>query len=368
MDASLSTNYPEPKTYTLSDGIELSFTDIGAPSDSNNYTTVVALHGGGFNAYQFRKVHSYVHALNLRTILLHRRNYAGSTPYTTAELQELEQGNREFWERLSAQLAEFLGMFIEREKVPPLREQLDGTRSGGIAILGWSLGNTTVLSFLATARSPLISDELSTLLKTYIRNCVLYEPSSMAFGYPVPADNPNYIPWDDSGLSTEDRSAAVLQWVGSYYDHPCYDPSRATLIPSITIHDLDDADPRKDRLSTLSSWSEEEMSKGVEGEALQMEALMFSPTMEQTIRDVADQALFDPKAIQTHFPKVEISHIVGTRTFWPCIWGEAELKKRYHSRPPEGCKMRFFSIDGFNHFAHWDEPQRFMQVVAESIH
>ncbi|KIK69425.1 hypothetical protein GYMLUDRAFT_35484 [Collybiopsis luxurians FD-317 M1] len=103
-----SMNYPQPKKYSLSEGIEFSFTDIGAPANSNDYTTIVVLHGGGFNAYQLRKMHSYAHGLNLRTVLLHRRNYAGSTPYTPTELHELQQGNRVFLERLSAQLAEFL--------------------------------------------------------------------------------------------------------------------------------------------------------------------------------------------------------------------------------------------------------------------
>jgi hypothetical protein len=75
---------------------------------------------------------------------------------------------------MSVQLAEFLGTFIEREKIPRLEEHLDGTRSGGVAILGWSVGNMTVLSFLATARGPMISNQLSTLLEEYIGNCVLY--------------------------------------------------------------------------------------------------------------------------------------------------------------------------------------------------
>ncbi|KIK69424.1 hypothetical protein GYMLUDRAFT_153346 [Collybiopsis luxurians FD-317 M1] len=266
-------NYPEPKTYALSEGIEFSFTDIGAPPNSDNYTTVVVLHGGGFNAYEFRKVHPYAHALNLRTVLLHRRNYAGSTPYTPTEVHELKQGNRVFWERLGAQLAEFLGMFVEREKIPPSKEHSNGTRSGGMAILGWSLGNATVLSFFAMARSPLISDNLSTLLESYVRNCVLYEPSSLGIGYPHPADNPNYLPWEDPNLSPEEIPAAAVQWVSFYYDHPCYNLESTT---SPTIHDFDHGNPRtRDRLSTLSSWTEEEMSKGLEGEVLRMEFLLY---------------------------------------------------------------------------------------------
>ncbi|KIK69421.1 hypothetical protein GYMLUDRAFT_647216 [Collybiopsis luxurians FD-317 M1] len=122
-------------------------------------------------------------------------------------------------------------MFIKQEKIPPWKEHSDGPRRGGIVILGWSLGNATVLSFLATAgTSLLISDELSTLLEKYVRNCVLYEPTCFAIGCPLPADNPNYIPWEDPSLSPEDFPVAVSRWVSSYYDHPCYDPTKHFII------------------------------------------------------------------------------------------------------------------------------------------
>ncbi|KAJ3755665.1 hypothetical protein EV360DRAFT_49359 [Lentinula raphanica] len=247
------------QTYTLSQGIELSFTDSGAPSDSVDYTTVVFLHGGIFNAYQFYKLHAHAHPLNLRTVFLHRRDYAGSTPYSRTELDELEQGSVEFWERLSAQLAEFLGMFIQREKIP---NSVEGR--GGLAIFGWSAGCATILSVLGAVQNPLINEELYKDLQEYLAKCILYGRSHEFFGYTPPDDNPNYIPWHDPAVSVKDLPLAVAEWVSSYYDHPCYDPLSQSLPSTATIYDLDGKKKKSDLMS-ISTWSEEDFAKGLEG-------------------------------------------------------------------------------------------------------
>ncbi|KIK69426.1 hypothetical protein GYMLUDRAFT_647330 [Collybiopsis luxurians FD-317 M1] len=152
----------------------------------------------------------------------------------------------------------------------------------------------------------------------YIREEYYYaflEPPTLALGYPHP-DNVNYTPWEDPTLSPEEIPATALRWFSLYHDHPCYDPAHRTLRSSPSIHDLDDGNPRKDRLCTLSSWTKEDMAKGVEEKAILLEVFMFSPLMQQTISELSDQDLFDPKNTQNHFPKVHVSHILGTRTIW----------------------------------------------------
>ncbi|KIK69441.1 hypothetical protein GYMLUDRAFT_214581 [Collybiopsis luxurians FD-317 M1] len=354
----------QPKGYSLSGGIELSFTDVGAPPNSDDYTTVFILHGSVFNAYQFHKVHSYAHNFNLRTVLLHRRGYIGSTPYTPAELQELERGSKTFWEQSSAQLAEFLGMFIEKEKIPKLKEH---PRSGGIAILGWSMGAIPVLSFFATAKNALVSTGLLELLEGYIGKCVLYDPPYLALGYPLPSDNPNYIPWviPDPTVSPEEVPAVFSQWIGSYYDHPCYDSASRRWRSSASIYDFDGSRPGGDKKNSLSSWSEEEIAKGIEQDATTSESLVFEPAVQEAVRELANQALFDPKNIEVCFPRADVAYIGATRTAWACAWAEIQVKKRYRSK--EGRQMRFLDMDGCNHFAHWDQPQQFVQVIAECI-
>ncbi|KAJ3793261.1 hypothetical protein GGU11DRAFT_692126 [Lentinula aff. detonsa] len=259
------------QTYSLSGGIELSFTDSGPPLDSSDYTTIVLLHGGVFNAYGFHKVHGYAHSLNLRTVLLHRRDYAGSTPYSCSETQELQQGNVIFWERLSAQLGEFLQMFVQREGIPKLvarqkPAQLNGLRnmgSGGLAILGWSGGCLPIVSFLGAIRNRMISEELYNFLEDYIGDCIFYDPSYHCFGYPLPPENQNYIPWEDTRISSEEFLHAFSQWVSSYYDHPCYDPVSRSLLTTASINDFDGQRQKSDEIS-VSSWTDEEIAQGTE--------------------------------------------------------------------------------------------------------
>ncbi|KAJ3877576.1 hypothetical protein F5051DRAFT_251952 [Lentinula edodes] len=262
------------QTFSLSGGIKLSFTDSGAPLNQLNYTTVLLLHGGVFNAYQFHKLHAYAHSLNLRTVLLHRRDYAGSTPYSSSEIQELERGNVIFWERLAAQMGEFLKMFIEREGIPKLAARqkralshqangLEKGGSGGVAILGWSGGCLPIVSFLGATQNRMFSEELYGFLVEYIGECIFYDPSYNCFGYPLPPDNRNYIPWEDTANSSEDFLQTFSNWVSSYYDHPCYDPITRSLPATATIHDLDGSRRKSDETS-VSSWTAEEIVKGTE--------------------------------------------------------------------------------------------------------
>ncbi|KAJ4471423.1 hypothetical protein J3R30DRAFT_3299672 [Lentinula aciculospora] len=260
------------QTYTVSDGIELSFTDSGAPPDSRDYTTVLFVHGGVFNAYQFRKVHAHAHALNLRTVLIHRRDYAGSTPYSSSEIEELEQGSAAFWERLSAQVAEFMEIFIKRERIPKLNRQKSSGGNGGVAIFGWSAGCSTVLSLLGLTRNPMISEDLYIGLQEYIGNCIIYDPPYFCFGYIPPSDNRNYIPWNDPAVSAEDLPGVVAEWISSYYDHPCYDPVSQSLSSKAGIHDLDGIRQKGDRMS-VSSWTDEETAMGLEGTPAKNEVL-----------------------------------------------------------------------------------------------
>ncbi|KAG6871570.1 hypothetical protein C0995_002970, partial [Termitomyces sp. Mi166 len=79
-------------TYTLTDGINIYFTDSGAPPSSTDYTTLIILHGSAFNGEGFEKMHTFAHGYNLRTVIWNRREYPGSTKYTDAEIDDLHNG------------------------------------------------------------------------------------------------------------------------------------------------------------------------------------------------------------------------------------------------------------------------------------
>ncbi|KAF9254804.1 hypothetical protein L218DRAFT_831845, partial [Marasmius fiardii PR-910] len=109
-------------TYTLSNDIQIFFADSGPPPHSDDYTTLVVLHGSGFSGDGFEKIHSAAHALNLRTVVWNRRDYPGSTPYTDSELEDLKQGRKAFLDRIGRQVGEFLVRFVENENIPKASE------------------------------------------------------------------------------------------------------------------------------------------------------------------------------------------------------------------------------------------------------
>ncbi|KAG6840111.1 hypothetical protein C0991_008901 [Blastosporella zonata] len=208
------------ETAHLPDGIDIFYTDSGAPPGSTDYTTVIILHGTAFTGHNLKKLHDYAHGLNLRTLIWNRRDYAGSTKYTEDELDDLKHGRRVFLDRLAAQLVQFLLLFIEQYDVPKVDVE---RRTGGFAIMGWSLGNTTALSLFS--HTSLIPPEAYTLLKSYVKDLIIYDSTLFAFGWKLPPDaDPSVIYEPMSKFDGDETPDGVMRnfhtWVSSYYDHP----------------------------------------------------------------------------------------------------------------------------------------------------
>jgi pimeloyl-ACP methyl ester carboxylesterase len=173
-----------------SKGTQIYFTDTGAVRDSSNYITVVCIHGslftGGltipttperhlaqsidlaFFLGVFERILPLAAPNNLRLVVLNRRGYPGSTPYTAGEKDNLVHGRKLFLETLGLQVAQFLTAFLDQNDIP--RASPDG-KSGGLALLGWSLGGLSVLTLLG--QSDAIPKSYFTRLGPYLRTCLL---------------------------------------------------------------------------------------------------------------------------------------------------------------------------------------------------
>ncbi|KAK0463045.1 uncharacterized protein EV420DRAFT_1265217 [Desarmillaria tabescens] len=203
-------------TYTLSNNVNIFFTDSGAPPGSSDYTTVVILHGSAFTGDTFEKLHALAHKSNLRTVVWNRRDYPGSTGYSDGELQELHNGEKTFLDRLAIQMVEFLLLFIEKEAVPKISPD---RHLGGFAIMGWSMGTTTAMALFADA--DLLSCAQYDMLELYVKDLILYDPPLVSIGIEVPDDAKPYDPWTDPEYKTaEELYGNFCQWVTGYYDHP----------------------------------------------------------------------------------------------------------------------------------------------------
>lgn len=106
---------------------------------------------------------------NVRLVLINRRLYAGSSAYSPAELKDLVHGRKVFMERLGAQVGKFLLWFVEDQALPSV--SVDG-KTGGLVLMGWSMGCTLVLAFLGHPEA--IQNSTYTELETYLRKVVLF--------------------------------------------------------------------------------------------------------------------------------------------------------------------------------------------------
>lgn len=92
----------------------LYFEDSGAPESSSDYVTLILVHGAMVNSGMpsapdrfgfeqgysymcsgvFRRMLPFASANNLRLVLVNKRDYRGSTPYSQEELKDLASPDR----------------------------------------------------------------------------------------------------------------------------------------------------------------------------------------------------------------------------------------------------------------------------------
>lgn len=131
----------------------------------------------------FQKVIDLAPKANLRIVAINRRDYPGSTPLSPKHLASISGSD----EAKAAYLCDrgleylyFVDRFIQLKALPAISE--DG-KSGGVALLGWSLGASfTTAALASTSRLDIESKErLRKHLKTIILQGMRDHPHILAF-------------------------------------------------------------------------------------------------------------------------------------------------------------------------------------------
>lgn len=112
-----------------------------------NFRTLNILYAGVFKKlFPIAKEHGF------RIIGIHRRDYSPTTALTEDEVKLLHEGSdgqKEWLRQRGVELAKFLHNFIDKNSIPPTQ----GENSGGLAVVGWSLGTIMVQAMISNLDS-----------------------------------------------------------------------------------------------------------------------------------------------------------------------------------------------------------------------
>ncbi|KAJ7477000.1 Alpha/Beta hydrolase protein [Mycena galericulata] len=318
--------------------IQFFFTDTGAPGSSSKYTTLILVHGHTYHSSVFQRLLPLAATHSVRLVCINRREYPGSTPHTAEELGVYASGSDQ--ERTSlmneagVNLALAVDGIIQECKLPS---------AGGVALVGWSLGNAFTLAAMASILS--LPSETKIRLQSFVRTIIMWDPPSHALGIPSPPKA--YVPLQDQELAPATRGPAFGRWVSSYYIHG-----------DLSTHDPDqlnyrDADPSKK--ATYEDMPIEELLTIVDfSVGDKCDSIVLEPCFASVISALVNKALFNSE-IRAAWKGTKVAYMYGTATTWNihfALWNIEEHVAAAKANAP----ITFRAIEGANHFVMWEDP------------
>ena len=126
----------------------------------------------------FKRILPLAGSHSLRVVCLSRREYEGSTPYSTDELKTLRHGSE-------AERAGFLhnegiliALFVDK-----LIQSLSLPKKGGVTVVGWSLGTLYTIAMRASIND--VPDNTKQRLKEYTRGFIVFGLSLRCSSLPL---------------------------------------------------------------------------------------------------------------------------------------------------------------------------------------
>ncbi|KAF9060017.1 hypothetical protein BDP27DRAFT_1430547 [Rhodocollybia butyracea] len=350
--------------------ITFSFIDSGPPSHSSqNYDTVLMVHGNSFSNAIFKRLLPLHSKFNIRVVALSRRGYTGSTPFTLGERAILEEegsvaedAKAEFLEMRGVEVLHFIDGFIQRSTIPAVQESERGCR-GGLTLVGWSLGSVFTFAAIAHVDSRFVSDDMRTRFGQYIRAYLMLEPATTNLGLSVPREA--WIPLRDPNIPAHARGWLFSLLVTGYYDYS--DEVLATRDQDTVLATIA---PSTSRIPTIFTFNKAERDEIVILTPESSVDLLLTKVLNLQIRQVYHKACYDKQLRSNEaLKRMTIWEIAGDRSYsfiWPAFWeiekddieAGAGVRERF---------VRFKVLKGVNHFMHWDEPEKTMSMFRDIL-
>ncbi|EJF56674.1 hypothetical protein DICSQDRAFT_183714 [Dichomitus squalens LYAD-421 SS1] len=357
-------------------GSVLYFEDSGVPNGSTDYITLFMIHGTCFHSAGFRPIIPFATQSNIRLVLLNVHGYPGSTPYSDEELDRLEgslEARKAELQARGSELAAFIRWFIITEKIPPISESSHGVLIGGLSVLAWSGGNGHSLCMFAHADR--LAEDTRKLFDEYLRSLILYDPSSTAAGTPAPPALKSIRP--DRSLPLEEQAIFFGTQASSFYPPftlPDTIPETPSYAPRVALHEGPGAVDPKLQPTTFKMTTSELRSVMHVPIMERAQHVIWSPLLREVFRENVRRALYDCRhddgtgAKKKILPAVRVHVVWCDMTLGEVAWAVANLNCEYKEAAPEARRpVEFHKLEGGNHFIHWEEPARFVGVLAKII-
>ncbi|EIW51541.1 alpha/beta-hydrolase [Trametes versicolor FP-101664 SS1] len=355
-------------------GTVLYFEDSGAPPGSTDYVTLVLVHGTCFHSAVYRPMIPFFAEHDLRLVLLNLRDYPGSTLLSPEDVNDLRGPSEEAQARAiknrGLEIAAFLRWFIEFQCIPPI-EGAAGT--GGVSLLAWSGGTCPTAAMFAHADK--LPVETRKLLDTHLRSYIMYDPSGTIIGQPRPPGLTVLHPRRHASLDEQVADMALA--VGSYYPPftfpahidppPVYDPPRRALHLG--------PDPVDPKHTPTTSRMSPEVLRSLTNPAVMAENQHLIWTLSYNVyRENLRRCLYDCRVLDDNdgsgvpkkvWPNVRVQYIWCDMTAGDCAWTAAVIHSQWNAADPEHRRqVEFHKLEGANHFYHWEEPEKFVELLA----
>jgi len=343
-------------TIVLDDrGTEISYLDSG-PIENKIYTTFIVIHGGNWYNGIFSRIVALAPQRGLRLICLNRRDFPGSTPYGVEEIAPIQNGaDPESFKQFRAARGHEIGRFIcgviEQEHLPSVHHKPDGI-VGGVALMGWSLGNSFGIATLAHMGT--MRPELSALLQEYIHTYVAFDAPHFIVGREVPPGVEDSLARKLFGGPAPADPYEVGKFLSSYFSHEI-DEIRGTYRFAL--------EPDPEKASTVSTMSPEEVRS----------CLAVDPPVSEhwwRLRGALEggfgedtQAVLFPSG-ETCQWRPRIRWVYCDQAMWHSVWAAFRVQSELDRQGADGKRtVEVIRLRGANHFVHWDDPHKMMKVL-----
>ncbi|OCH88675.1 hypothetical protein OBBRIDRAFT_779689 [Obba rivulosa] len=356
-------------------GTLLYYEDTGVPDESPTYLTLFLVHGALFHGAVFRRMFPFAATHNLRIITVNKRGYVGSTPFTSKELDALRgpvEQQREAVEALGIQLAHFIAWFIEKEKIPPTSRLAEGNgaRTGGFALVGWSVGNIVTFSLMANADK--LPEQTRRLFELYFSAFIVYDMPIRASGDPF--EHLIYSPWRDPSLSEESRIKAFGSWISTYcLPLVSLTGDAATIAARKPL--LENGSNRP--VTTVARMTPDELASTTDMAAFEHSQMLVLGVNPIILRDNVQRTLIDARfdvdsgGKKVLWPALQVKAVWCDMTIGDVVLWHFRLLQRWKTEQQLGHggarPFEVFRFEKANHFPHWDDAERFTEFMARIL-